>query len=84
MLPPGSPRRIAAVGALAAGLVGFATNDSGVIVTALVLVYLGPFLTLLALEVERGGPVLSDPAVAEPLPRPPVPPRVPEPAPVRG
>jgi hypothetical protein len=57
LLPAGSALRAGAVGALAAGLLGFALNDSGVIVTALVFVYIGPFLTLLALDQERrGGP----------------------------
>src|SRR5205823_3724252 len=58
LLPKGSPRRIGAIGALAAGLLGFAVNDSGVVVTALVFVYLGPYLTLLALHGDRGEPVL--------------------------
>jgi hypothetical protein len=49
LLPPRSARRQAVVAALAAGLVGFAVDDSGVVVTALVFVYLGPFLLLLAL-----------------------------------
>jgi hypothetical protein len=34
---------------LAAGLLGTAVNDSGVVVTAMVFVFLGPFLTLLAI-----------------------------------
>ncbi len=53
LLPPRSALRAGVVGALAAGLLGYAVNDSGVVVTALVFVYLGPFLTLLALERER-------------------------------
>lgn len=62
LLPPRSAVRAAVVGVLAAGLLGYAVNDSGVVVTALVFVYIGPFLTLLALERERGGPVLHAPA----------------------
>ena len=42
------------IGVLAAGVIGWAVNDSGIVVTALALVYLGPFLTLLA--VERSSP----------------------------
>ena len=53
LLPPGSAVRAGVVGALAAGLLGYAVNDSGVVVTAVVFVYLGPFLTMLALNRER-------------------------------
>jgi hypothetical protein len=53
LLPPRSALRAGVVGTLAAGLVGYAVNDSGVVVTAVVFVYLGPFLTLLALLRER-------------------------------
>ena len=59
LLPPGSPLRVGVVGALAAGLLGFAVNDSGIVVTALVLVEVGPVLAVLAL----GAP-------ARPLPAP--------------
>ena len=51
LLPAGSPRRIAVVAGLAMGIVGWLVNDSGVVVTALVFVYLGPLLLLLALRV---------------------------------
>ncbi|HVF32671.1 MAG TPA: glycosyltransferase [Acidimicrobiales bacterium] len=60
LLPPRSALRAGVVGTLAAGLVGYAVNDSGVVVTAVVFVYLGPFLTLLALEREHHG---EEPAV---------------------
>lgn len=53
LLPPGSALRAGVVGTLAAGLVGYAVNDSGVVVTAVVFVYLGPVLTLLALLREQ-------------------------------
>ena len=53
LLPPRSALRAGVVGTLAAGLLGYAVNDSGVVVTAVVFVYLGPFLTLLALLRER-------------------------------
>ncbi len=52
LLPRGSARRIGVIAAIAVGLLGFAVNDSGVVVTALVFVYLGPYLTLLALHHE--------------------------------
>ena len=55
LLPGGSALRIGVIAALGAGLLGFAVNDSGVIVTALVYLYLAPCLTLLALEAQRGG-----------------------------
>ncbi|MGH9156424.1 MAG: glycosyltransferase [Acidimicrobiales bacterium] len=53
LLPPQSALRAAVVGVLATGLLGYAVNDSGIVVTALVFVYIGPFLTLLALARER-------------------------------
>lgn len=54
ILPRGSALRAGVVGALGAGLLGYALNDSGVVVTALVFVYLGPFLTLVALRRNTG------------------------------
>jgi len=65
LLPPRSALRAGLAGTLAAGVVGYTVNDSGVVVTALVLVYVGPFLTLLALH--RGQPppqVVDTPAPA--------------------
>jgi hypothetical protein len=59
LLPQGSAQRAGVVGALAAGLVGYAVNDSGVVVTAIVFVYLGPFLTMLALAREREHAVVA-------------------------
>lgn len=50
LLPRGSALRAAAVGVLALGVLGNVVNDSGIVVTALVFVYLGPLLTLRALE----------------------------------
>ena len=46
----GTALRAGVVAALLCGLLGFAVNDSGTVVTALVFVYLGPFVTLLALQ----------------------------------
>ncbi|MEA2842926.1 MAG: hypothetical protein QOJ69_597, partial [Actinomycetota bacterium] len=64
LLPPGSPRRTGLAAALAAGLLGFLVNDSGVIVTAVVLVFVGPFLALAALA----PPNLARPVLWEPSP----------------
>jgi len=65
VVPPGSPARIGLLGALAAGLIGVAVNDSGVIVVAMVMVCVGPFLALTALTALTGSPgrpVLLEPA----------------------
>ena len=64
LLPARSALRVGLVATLAAGLLGFALNDSGVVVTALVLVFVGPYLTLLALDAERAGPELLEPALS--------------------
>jgi len=50
--------------AVAAGVLGFAVNDSGIVVTALVLVFVAPVLTLLALDASRPRrrPALLEPA----------------------
>ena len=69
LLPAGSVVRIGVVATLAAGVVGWLVNDSGVVVTALVFVFVGPYLTLLALHKESGAPTLLEPA-----PRPATPP----------
>ena len=63
LLPRQSALRVGVIAALGAGLLGFAVNDSGVVVTALVYLYLGPYLTLLALEGQRGEPELLEPIV---------------------
>jgi hypothetical protein len=62
LLPVGSPLRVGLEATLAAGLLGFAVNDSGVVVTALVLTYVGPFLAVLALSAERSAPAVLGPA----------------------
>lgn len=56
LLPPRSPLRYAVVSALGAGLLGFLTNDSGPVVIGLVFVFVGPLITLLALEPQKVGP----------------------------
>ncbi|HEX9994681.1 MAG TPA: glycosyltransferase [Acidimicrobiales bacterium] len=68
LLPPRSALRAGVVGTLAAGVIGWLVNDSGVVVTALMFVYVGPYLTLLALARDRDGPVwmAAAPAVAGP------------------
>jgi hypothetical protein len=83
LLPPRSPRRIGVVAAVAAGVLGCAVNDSGIVVTALVLVFVAPFLTLLALSDDRhpGRPVLLEPALDL---DPPPPPSQPEPQPTEA
>jgi hypothetical protein len=58
LLPMGSPLRVGVQSALAAGLLGFAVNDSGVVVTAMALTFVGPFLMLAALGHGRRGPTL--------------------------
>ena len=55
----GSALRAGVVAALLCGLLGFAVNDSGTVVTALVFVYLGPFVTLLALQRDDGPRVVT-------------------------
>ena len=64
LLPPGSALRAGVVGTLFAGIIGWLVNDSGVVVSALVFVYLGPYLTLLALDRDRT-PVLLEAMPAE-------------------
>jgi hypothetical protein len=61
LLPRGSVLRLGVVAALGLGLLGWLVNDSGVVVTALVFVYVGPFLTLLALDARDGEPALEPP-----------------------
>ena len=64
LVPPGSPGRAGLLAALAAGLIGMAVNDSGVIVVAMVLVSVGPFLALLTLAGRPGALALLEPAEA--------------------
>jgi hypothetical protein len=53
LTPRGSALRIGVLATLATGLAGNFLNDSGAVVTALVFVFLGPFLTMIALQRER-------------------------------
>lgn len=61
LLPPRSALRAGLAGVLAAGVLGYAVNDSGAVVTGLAFVYIGPFLTLLALCHDDGAPVVLEP-----------------------
>lgn len=70
LLPPRSALRAAMTGVLAAGLLGYAVNDSGVVVTAAVLVFVGPLLTLLALGRDPAAPVVLEPPAAPPRAHP--------------
>lgn len=54
--PMGAATRVGVLGALAAGLAGWLLNDSGVVVTALVLIYVPAVLTVVAMERVRGRP----------------------------
>ncbi len=85
LLPPRSSRRIGVVAAVGAGVLGCAVNDSGIVVTALVLVFVAPFLTLLALAEHghRGRPVLLEPALDLGPPSSPPPPARPLPTEAR-
>jgi hypothetical protein len=57
--------RAGVLAAVAAGLIGMAVNDSGVIVVAMVLVAVGPVLAFLALaERADGRPRLLEPVGA--------------------
>ncbi len=69
MLAPGSPLRAGVVGTIAAGVVGWLVNDSGIVVTALIFVFLGPYLTLLALAARAGEPELLAATAEPPVPR---------------
>jgi hypothetical protein len=62
LLPPGSPLRTGVISALTAGLLGFAANDSGVVVTAVVLSCVGAFLAVVALAERRRLELVTDPA----------------------
>ena len=61
LVPEGSPLRVGVLGALAAGLIGMAVNDSGVVVVAMVMVLVGPVLALLALADRPGRSTLLEP-----------------------
>ncbi|MBV8161568.1 MAG: hypothetical protein JO265_11655 [Acidimicrobiia bacterium] len=79
ILPPGSPVRTGALAALGAGVLGLFLNDTGIIITALVLLYLGPYLTLLALgaKAATAAPPAHDAAADATAPHPAVSPETP-------
>ena len=73
LLPARSPRRIGVAAAVAAGVLGCVVNDSGIVVTAVVLVFVAPVLTLLAVAGDGRSPdrpLLLEPALDLDLPRP--------------
>jgi len=61
ILPTNTPLRTGAIAVVAGALLGFLANDSGPIVIALFFVYILPYLLLLALDNQRGDPVLLSP-----------------------
>ena len=61
LLPSRSALRAGVVGVLAAGVLGYAVNDSGVVVTAAAILVVGPLLTLLALSREPAAAVVLEP-----------------------
>lgn len=76
VLPPGSPLRVGAVSVVSGALLGFLANDSGPILIALFIVYLLPYVTLVALdrstEPQLLGPLEPVPERAPPVPVDPV------------
>lgn len=62
VVPPRSALRAGLAGVVAAGVLGYAVNDSGVVVTGLAFVYVGPFLTFLALRRPDDTPTIREPA----------------------
>jgi hypothetical protein len=61
LLPPRSPLHVGLVATLAAGALGFAANDSGVLIPAILFLYVGPCVTLLALAPPAPKPMLLGP-----------------------
>ncbi|MBV9283690.1 MAG: hypothetical protein JO176_03690 [Acidimicrobiia bacterium] len=68
ILPVGSPMRVGALALVGAGVVGLAVNDTGIIITALVLVYLGPYLALSAIDTSRRREAVAAGETAAPVP----------------
>jgi len=68
LLPPASPLRVGVVATLALGLLGSVVNDSGVVVIAMALVYVGPLLVVLAAAGEPDKVVLREPPPPAPGP----------------
>ncbi len=60
-LPPGSPSRIGVAAALAVALIGNALNDSGPIVTLVVMSIVGPYLVCRMVAAEEPAPELLPP-----------------------
>ncbi len=66
LLPRGGAMRAGVVAVISGSLLGFLANDSGPIVIALFFAYLGPFLTLIALDEKWGQPQLLAPTPEPP------------------
>ncbi|MBV8983950.1 MAG: hypothetical protein JO248_05865 [Acidimicrobiia bacterium] len=60
--------RAGALALVGAGVVGLAVNDTGIIITALVLVYLGPYLALSAIDTSRRREAVAAGEAAAPVP----------------
>lgn len=58
LLPSGSALRAGVVSLMAAGVLGWLVNDSGVVITALSFVFIGPFLTLIVVADRQPAPEL--------------------------
>ena len=67
-LPPGSPARIGVAAALAVALIGNALNDSGPIVTLVVMSIVGPYLVCRVAAAEEPAPELLPPLAPRPAP----------------
>ncbi|HEU5152671.1 MAG TPA: glycosyltransferase [Iamia sp.] len=70
LLPRGGAMRAGVVAVISGSLLGFLANDSGPIVIALFFAYLGPFLTLLALDEKWGRPQMLTPSPTDPTEEP--------------
>jgi hypothetical protein len=66
LLPSRSALRAGVAGVLAAAVLGYAVNDSGVVVTAATVLVVGPLLTLLTLSREPDAPLVLEPSAAAP------------------
>lgn len=65
LVPARSPLRAGLLALVAAGVLGWLVNDTGVVITALVFGYIGPYLTLLALR-DGAPPTIVDAGRYEP------------------
>ncbi len=68
LLPPRSVARSGLIGLVTVGLLGYAVNDSGAVVAALLSVYVGAYVALLALADEVRDDELLEPAMTREVP----------------